>query len=43
MLNRLPLPDVRRFRAAANTLHRTVDRLTAESRPQVDDDSLYGD
>ncbi|MBK8168646.1 MAG: cytochrome P450 [bacterium] len=42
MLNRLPLPDVRRFRAAANTLHRTVDRLTAESRPQVDDDSLYG-
>jgi cytochrome P450 len=33
-LNRLPLPDVRRFRAAVTLLHQTVDRLMAHYQTQ---------
>lgn len=42
ILNRLPLPDARRFRAAVTLLHQTVDRLMADGRaPGGSEDSLY--
>lgn len=41
-LNRLPLPDARRFRQAVVLLHQTVDRLMADGRaPGGNEDSLY--
>lgn len=36
LLNRLPLPDVRRFRAAVKLLHHTVDRLIEHQSARED-------
>lgn len=42
LLNRLPVPDVRRFRGAVALLHRTVDELIAHAGAQERDaDTLY--